>query len=305
MQIAVQPKFPEFRSIELEDREIIQDILDRYQPQTSEWTFTNLFIWRSHYRFQWSTHGDHLVILCEPEDEEPYFLQPVGGASRVEVVRTLLGWLREEKGSKNPRIERADQRLASELEGAEDLTVEPDRDQSDYVYRTEDLIRLAGRKYHSKKNHINKFLRSHSFDYQPLNEGHVKACSELAETWCQWRRCEEDMNLLDEWEAVEQALKNLSALKLQGGVILIDDKVEAFALGELLNRQTAVVHVEKANPELPELFAVINQQFCEKAWQGVTYVNREQDLGEPGLRKAKLSYHPVELVDKFRIQLGH
>ena len=74
--MTVQPQFPEFKSIELEDREMIQDILDRYQPQTSEWTFTNLFIWRSHYQFQWSTHGDQLLILCAPEDKEPYFLQP-------------------------------------------------------------------------------------------------------------------------------------------------------------------------------------------------------------------------------------
>jgi hypothetical protein len=299
----LHPEFPEFKPIELEDREAIQTILDGYKPETSEWTFTNLFIWRSRYRFRWCRLGGHLLILCAQQDKEPYFLQPVGVGSRIEVVRTLLRWLREEKESQSPRIERADQRLASELEAAQDLTIQPDRDQFDYVYRTEDLIKLAGKQYHSKKNHLNRFSRTHVFKYAPLTQEHVKACSKLAETWCQWRRCEEDMNLLDEWEAVEEALRNLTALKLKGGVILIDGRVEAFTLGELLNQQTAVVHIEKANPEIPELFAVVNQQFCENAWQDVSFVNREQDLGEAGLRKAKLSYHPNHLAEKFRIEL--
>jgi len=136
-----------------------------------------------------------------------------------------------------------------------------------------------------------------------LKDEHLNDCLGLAETWCQLRRCEEDLNLLGEWKAVREAFAHLGTLKIQGGVILIEDKVEAFALGELLNDQTAVVHIEKANPEIPRLYAVINQQFCENNWHDVTYVNREQDLGEPGLRKAKLSYHPEHLVEKFRIRL--
>jgi hypothetical protein len=82
------------------------------------------------------------------------------------------------------------------------------------------------------------------------------------------------------------------------------DRVEAFALGELLNSQTAVVHIEKANPEIPELYTVINQQFCANSWQNVPYINREQDLGEPGLRRAKLSYHPDHLEEKFEVGLA-
>jgi hypothetical protein len=298
----VQPEFPEFKPIQLEDRDSIQGIIDKYQPETSEWTFNNLFIWREHYGFEWSTYGDSLVILSKAEDQDAFFLQPIGPPSRLETVRKLLVWLREEGGLGDAGIERADQRLISELQGTPDLLIQPTRDHFDYVYRTEDLIRLSGNKYHSKKNHINKFMRRYSFNYEALEEKHLEACSELAESWCQWRRCEEDMNLLDEWEAVEQALKNFHALKLEGGVISIDGKVEAFALGERLNLQTTVVHAEKANPEIPELYAAINQQCCEKTWPQATWVNREQDLGEPGLRKAKLSYHPHRLIEKFSIR---
>ncbi len=86
-------------------------------------------------------------------------------------------------------------------------------------------------------------------------------------------------------------------------MLLIQDKVEAFSLAELLNRETAVIHVEKANPEIPGLYPMINQEFCEKTWSHVLWINREQDLGEPGLRKAKESYFPDHLVDKFRIRM--
>ena len=109
---------------------------------------------------------------------------------------------------------------------------------------------------------------------------------------------------MGEWAAINAALADFQALELQGGVILINDRVEAFTCGELLNAATAVIHLEKANPEVRGLYAVINQQFCQQAWAGVPFVNREQDLGEPGLRTAKMSYHPHHLVEKFRIRLA-
>jgi len=296
--------FPQFQPIELADSDPIREILWRYQPQTSEWTFTNLFIWRSHYGFQWSIHGDWLLVICKASPQGFYAFQPIGPPSRMATTRLLLEWLRDEKGEKNPRLERADQRLVKELAGAKGLVIEPVRDQFDYVYQTQDLARLAGRKYHSKRNHIRHFLQAHAFTYVGLREDHLQACLELGGLWCEMRRCEEDLNLMGEWEAVREALSHFHALSIQGGVILIENKVQAFALGELLNEETAVVHIEKANPEIPGLYTMINQQFCEKSWPHVPSVNREQDLGEPGLRRAKLSYYPDHLVEKFQIQLA-
>ncbi len=298
------PEFPNFKPIHLEDREIIRETLWKYQPETSEWTFTNLFIWRSHYGFQWCMYKDWLIVLCTSRPNETYAFQPIGPPSRLGVTRLLLEWLRNEKGEKKPCIKRADQQLVREIEGSKDLQVEPTREQFDYIYRSKDLIRLSGRNYHSKRNHINKFLHSYSFTYAALKEDHLEACLEMSGLWCELRRCEEDLNLLGEWEAVREALTHFHALSIQGGVILVQNKVEAFALGELLNDQTAVVHVEKANPEIPGLYTMINQQFCEQSWQNVPSINREQDLGEPGLRQAKLSYYPDHLVEKFLIQLA-
>ena len=112
------------------------------------------------------------------------------------------------------------------------------------------------------------------------------------------------MSLQGEWEAVKAGLRNFYDLNLQGAVILINGNVEAFTLGELLNEETAVVHIEKANPMIPGLYAVINQEFCRHSWFQVPFINREQDLGVSGLRTAKMSYHPHHLVEKFRIRLS-
>jgi hypothetical protein len=109
--------------------------------------------------------------------------------------------------------------------------------------------------------------------------------------------------LLGEERAIYEALHNMDNLDFKGGVIHINGKVEAFALGEQLNPQTAVIHIEKANPAFDGLYQLINQEFCAHEWKDIPYINREQDLGEEGLRKAKLSYHPHHLVNKYIVTL--
>ncbi|MBP1733649.1 MAG: hypothetical protein H6Q55_4078, partial [Deltaproteobacteria bacterium] len=213
------PVFPDFRPIEIGDREVFRTKLWQYQPQNSELTFTNLFAWRNHYGFVWSMGY---------------------------VVTKLLKWLQDEKGVREPSIERADQKLVSELKGSPEFSIEPQRDHFDYVYKTDDLIQLGGGNYRAKRNHINYFLRSYSYVYEPLDSVHKQECLDLMDCWCQVRRCEEDLNLFGEWGAIREALANFEELQIAGGVILVHGKVEAFTMGELLNRETAVVHIEKA-----------------------------------------------------------
>lgn len=297
------PVFPNFKPIELEDRDVIHEILWDYQPEISKLCFANLFNWRHHYSVQWCMYKDVLLLLARSKGGEFYAFPPVAQQSRAGAVLMLLNWLRDEKQSPNPRIERADRRLVEELEGSPDFSIEPQRGHHDYVYLSEALVALSGRKYHSKKNHLNAFRKNYDFTYASLDKSNVDACRELASAWCMMKRCEEDMSLTSEREAVNEALNNFFALKLIGGVILIDEEVQAFSVGELLNKDTAVVHIEKANPAIRGLYAAINQQCCEHAWGPVTYINREQDLGEEGIRKAKLSYHPDRMVENFIISL--
>lgn len=295
-------QFPNFKPLELHDLQPIQERLWAYQPQTSELNFVNLFIWRGYYHIQWAVYEDWLLFLCHGEAGEHYGLQPIGPASRLDVTRVFMAWLRAEHGVAAPRLERVDARFAAELAGAPDFTVTPTREHFDYVYPREALATLSGRKYSAKRNHINAFVRDYTYAYEPLSAANVAECVEMACIWCQMHRCEDDLSLMEEREAVREALEHFTALPgLTGGVIRIGGKVEAFTLGERLNETTAVIHIEKANPDIRGLYPLINREFAARVWGDVAYINREQDLGEPGLRHAKESYYPEFMVEKFRV----
>ena len=297
------PKFPDFKLLELDDRRCIHDVLWSYAPAVSEMTFTNLFIWRGHYGFQWAVYKDWFFIISRKGTNGTYALQPVGPSSRKEAVVVLLEWLRDERNIENPRIERADERCVAELDGMANLVIEPLRDHFDYVYRREDLVQLAGNKYRSKRNHINQLLRFYAFECEPLQEKHIDDCLILQEKWCQMNRCADDLDLLSEDEAIREILTHHNTLHVQGVVIVVEGRVGAFTAGERLNNDTVVVHIEKADPDIPGLYPLINQQFCKNMRDDATYINREQDLGIEGLRKAKLSYYPDHFVEKYRIRM--
>jgi uncharacterized protein len=299
-----QPIFPDFKPLGLEDQDFFRRLLWDYQPETSELTFTNLFIWKDFHHFAWSLDRNWLLIISDSPSGRSWAFPPIGPSSRVASCAKLLEWLRGIKGIKAPSIERADARLVAELAQASGFLIEPTRDHFDYVYRSEDLIQLSGNRHQAQRNHIHHMQRTYAISYEPLQERHLSACLDLAEKWCAQKKCIEDLSLTGEWEAVRASLSNFQALNMQGGVILIDDQVEAFTLGEMLNKETAVVHIEKANPLISGLYAVINQEFCRHSWSQVPFINREQDLGVPGLRTAKMSYHPHHWAEKFRIQLN-
>lgn len=295
--------FPHFKPIELSDRDWMHEWIWKFQPQISELTFTNLFMWRIYDRLEWCAYKDWLILYFHPDNEVPYCLPPVGPSPRDEAVRTVLHWLREDRKIRSARIERADAGLISEIKNLDGISITPTRNHFDYLYSSSDLIQLAGRKFHNKKNHFNRFLKTHPFEYVPFTGNLAEECLRVLEIWCKQKECEKCPILKAETEAVKEALQYFDRLHIVGGAVLIDGKVEAFSLGEMLNHETAVIHVEKADPRIPELFTLINQQFSEHQWAGVPFINREQDLGLAGLRRAKESYNPVRFVEKYRIEL--
>jgi len=296
-------QFPDFKPIVLEDRSFIHDMLRMYVPVISEMTFTNLFIWRGHYRFRWAVYKDWLLIISHEGANGTYALQPIGPSSRKEAATVLFDWLRSESVSDSPRIERADERCVSELAVMDHIVIESLREHFDYVYRKTDLTELTGSKYRSKRNHINQFLRFFKYEYDLLQDHYIDDCLTLQEKWCRMNRCEDHLDLLGEDEAIREILTQYNSLSTQGAVIVVDGRVGAFTIGEHLNRDTVVIHIEKADPDIPGLYQLINQQFCKNMEEEITYVNREQDLGIDGLRKAKLSYYPDHFVEKYRIRL--
>lgn len=288
-----------FKALSLKHHVLIEDFLRRTPPEISELTFTNLFIWRHYYQFQVTLLRGFLTLLAHPPGSTPFFFPPIGTGDLQDWALDCLGYLKDQGFP--PRLGRLSERDIKELSSLPGLKTTPDRNNSDYVYRIRDLIHLSGNKYHTLKNHINRFNKKVSWEYLPLTPQLVGQCLDLQEEWCRLKQCLESPSLQSEEQAIIEALKHIDRLHYKGGVIRIQGKVEAFTLGELLNPETVVIHIEKANPALPGLYPLIQQQFLEREWEGFPFVNREQDLGIQGLRKAKLSYHPEFMVNKYLV----
>jgi hypothetical protein len=296
------PEFPFFRDLSLEDKPLLDLAFTRFPPPISEFTFTNLFIWRKSYQIKISRFQNFLCLFSE-KGGNSFFFPPIGEGNIIECYRTLLHFLLERGIS--PKITRVPEEVLSRMDWkAEGIMAELDRNQSDYIYLVNDLIQLQGRRYHRKRNHIKKFKEKYNYQYVPLTPERISECLELETAWCDLRHCEVDPGLTNEFIAIKEGFTHFEALGVRGGAVLIDGKVEAFTLGEPLNQETVVVHIEKANPDFDGLYPTLNQAFLQSHWSGFTYVNREQDLGEEGLRKAKESYFPHHMVNKYSLSLN-
>ena len=296
------PEFPQFKDLTLEDKPLCGQVFNHFPPQISEFTFTNLFIWRHAYQIKISRLQNFLCLLSE-QRESSFFFPPMGEGDVIECYQSLLQYL----GGKTtlPKIVRVPEAAVEQMDWkTSGMKAELDRSQCDYVYLTQDLIELKGRKYHRKRNHIKQFQEKYSYQYIPLTPEWIPQCLQLETEWCDLRHCEASPGLLNESVAIKEAFTHFEELGVKGGAILINGKVEAFTMGDSLNSETVVIHIEKANPAYEGLYPTINQAFLENQWLGYTYVNREQDLGEEGLRKAKESYFPHHLVNKYVVTLG-
>lgn len=293
-----------FKPLELEDKHEIDPIIWSHGPKASELTFTNLFMWRKSNKPLWRVWNDNLLVILRPEDEDSYGLVPMGNGNlseALDVLMTVLGQICKEPGIA-PKICRAEESFVEKWMDKDKYSLEEDRDNSDYVYRSKDLIKLSGNKLHGKKNHLNKFTKNFEYEYKDLSPELIESFLELQEEWCELKDCATNPGLRKEDTAIYEALVNYKDLGFIGGAILIDSKVEAYTFGEPLNPNMAVIHVEKANPEIPGLYVAINNFFVSANWEDVEYVNREQDLGIKGIRKAKQSYNPDHMINKYTIR---
>jgi hypothetical protein len=301
--VTAVPTFPEMRVIELGDQELLTGLFRELPPEQSELTFTNLFIWRDAHGLRVTEVENAIAIFSWRADPEDSFVfPPLGDGANGETARRCLEHLAAHGHS--AVMARATDRDVARLGIEEtDFVIDPDRKNWDYVYPVADLIGLHGNRYHKKRNHIEQFVRQYEFVYRPLTPGLIPACQELQDGWCDEKHCDLVTTLRAEARAVKETLQNFSRLGVTGACIEVDGAVEAFALGERLNSDTVVIHIEKANAAFHGLYQVINQQFLEHEWSTVEYVNREQDMGVSGLRRAKQSYHPHHMVAKHAVRL--
>jgi hypothetical protein len=286
------------RPLELGDQSLVAQYLKRYPPNISELTFTNLFVWRNSRPVWLAEVEDSLLFLAGARGEnhkaKVVLGPPLGNASPLSASEAL--------GIDLEGFVRIPEDTAKVLRSA-GLTVTPDRDNYDYVYKVADLAGLQGRRFHKKRNLIKQCLAAYRCEYEPIVPELVSECLDFQDRWCQARECGKNPGLCNEYAAIREAFVHYRDLRTLGGAIRVDGAIEAYALGEELNPNTGVCHFEKAMPGMQGLGQLINQWFAKHALNGFKFVNREQDLGIGGLRQAKESYHPDHMVDKFNATL--
>ena len=292
----------DFRDLTKEDKPLIDGFYQSGYYENSHFNFTNLYMWREPYHLRLAVEDDVLYLTSEWEGRITA-LQPIGAAEKIPgAVGNLLDYFRNiGRPLCFSGIERSFADVLERYEGAS-FDIRPDRDNFDYVYSSESLIKLAGRKYHSKKNHLNAFRKMYpQAEYLPITEEIVILCKLELNSWYKQHLQEDpaDPFIAYERAAIIEVLNNFKDFGLKGGAIRLDGRIVAFTFGEQLNRDTAVIHVEKADPEVRGAYPAINQGFVEHEWSHMTYINREEDMGLEGLRKAKESYKPVKMIEKF------
>jgi uncharacterized protein len=294
-----------FKGIELKDKPIFDRAFRQRYYENSWFTFTNLLIWRDNYATAWAIQDESLYVRLQT-NELIYFLPPFAPPERSFSMAVDAAVRESLSRGEAFLMKGLSPSMCAELEESWPgrFAMEAQREYFDYLYRKEDLCSLAGRKYHSKRNFVNRFRAEHTdWQYEPLTTDSGEDCLQVAAAWCENRDCDASAVLSNEYRAIEEALEHFDILGLRGGIIRLAGRPVAFSFGEPLNSDTVVLHMEKADPSVQGLYPLINQECCRHAWGDVEFINREEDMGEEGLRKAKESYYPVRLVEKYKIFL--
>ena len=271
----------DFHPPRLEEKPWVDELLRRADYRGCDYNFTNLFVWSRAYHQEIARVDDFLVThVCGRMGCS--FMFPAGGGDLASVIRKLEEFFPGQ------------------------FTFTADRDGYDYLYEIDRLADLGGKRLHAKRNHINRFMENNpSWTYEEITPESLGECLAMDKEW--YRRSlaregeAEERDLGDEGVALRQAMEHYQALGLEGGLIRVYGELVAFTMGDLLNSDTYDVHFEKAYGELQGAYAMINREFAR--WvrgrhPNVRYLNREDDMGVEGLRKAKESYYPDQMVEK-------
>ena len=288
----------EFHEITLDDKAWMDARFQEDDRNACEYTFANNFVWRKVYHVEVAEKYGCAVIRFKEEGVVMYSY-PIGAGDRRKVIDELRTICEEEKRPliMSPLSEADREQMLTWY--PEQFLIQGDRNDYDYIYSREKLATLAGKKMHGKRNHIARFQDEDDWCYEELNDSNIEECRNMTYTWIKMRaeKWNEEMEL--EMSVLHEAFDHRKELGLVGGIIRKAGQIVAFSIGEPLNSDTYVVHFEKAFPDMQGAYPMINQQFVLHACEDYTYVNREEDTGDPGLRKAKMSYYPEILLKKY------
>lgn len=290
----------EFHEICLSDQEWMNKKLKEDNLGACEYCFANNYLWRKVYHTEAAQLFDCGIIRFHEEGNHIVYSFPFGNGDKKKV----LSYLKEQCEKEGRALELYPIVDEDRLELLEwfpgQFEVDADRDDFDYVYTVEKLSTLKGKKLHGKRNHIARFKDADDWSYEPLSDENALECKKMAFQWSKLREEKWNEEMQQELDVLTEALSLWKELHLVGGVLRKAGEIVAFSMGEPLTEDSFVVHFEKAFPDLQGAYPMINQQFVLHACQEYSYVNREEDTGDPGLRKAKLSYYPDVLLHKYR-----
>ncbi len=284
-----------FRDINIEDKNWIRELLSYSDYRGCEYTFGNNFIWSEPFIIQICRFKDFYLVQSEGE----YFF-PAGRGDFKEAVEELRLYCREQGkllcfgSSPKSGAEYLKENYGDKIE------IFSNTDFFDYCYNYDDLAALIGKKYHSKRNFINRFIQN-QWSYEEIGKNNIEDCLKVLYLWQEENKDSEDPSMEQEISAAEKGLKYFEELDFLGGLLRVEGKPVAFTFGEGINSDTFDVHVEKGLSQHDGTYPMINKEFVNHACNGYKYINREEDVGEENLRKAKLSYHPAFMEEKFRI----
>ncbi len=289
-----------FEPITLDRQEDYLTLLAQCPQIASDYSFLNIWGWAEEYELRWAW-DEELVWIRQSQPEE-YLWAPVGSWDAVDWQSRL---------NTNPPLNSALTRVPEMLVNlwreqlSQEIQVAEERGNWDYVYRVADLIELKGKRYHKKKNLVNQFNRKYDFTYLPFGAEMVEQAMAMQTDWCTWRDCESSDILSSENRAIFKILKEWKQLAgLFGGALMVEDSMVAYTVAEPLTQDMLLIHFEKGDTQYKGIYQAINQLFLANSAAQYTLVNREQDLNDEGLRKAKLSYHPEDYIRKYRVTMN-
>lgn len=293
----VQQDIP-FHPITLSDQEWYREILSDVRITACDHSFSSNFVWKDTYQVEVALLAGCLIIKYAVADDV-WFTYPISssGENRRRAVTALEDYCRREHLELRFTVITREQKEEIEAQYPNRFVLIAFRDGYDYVYERKRLAELKGKKLSAKRNHIHRFREGAPWAYEELNPANLQECSRLEDGWLE-HQADPDEDMEEERRALRTAIQNYEELGLQGGLIRRNGEVVAFCIGEALNSDTFVVFFEKARADIQGAYQIINQQFALHHPE-YTYINREDDMGDPGIRKSKLSYYPDEMVEKY------
>jgi len=288
-----------------------------YKSDIHDLNLTNLMIWRKKHNLHTLELSGYLWIVYKPGDPfGTYFSEPIGDYDDLEALKeaTKMWFNYCHDNGYALNLRHIGETYLSVLEGLYSapeahLKVLPLEDDFDYVYLSEKLSTLSGNIYHKKKNHLNQFHKQFEgrFRIEFITAANAGTAFLAAKEWCESNGCGNSLDLCHEFQGIFEILSTWETQEkhhMEGVVIFVDDHPVALTFGEAIANDTFLVHVEKADHKIQGIYTAINQALANRIYTRFKYINREQDLGIEGLRKAKKSYHPHHLVKKFDINFG-